>query len=316
MGIFKKGLKKTFVSTPLRVIAVPARVAVPKAVVQTHKYYVDMLKKSRAFRCPSCGDGQLIPLTESELPKPSQKLSGSEAASPPKLSQVWECNNCLEKIETNSHNIHELAATLSQSGREFYENGHAYQARQDALEDGRLLQAVESKIKTARGLIFVVGIAAAFFLVGVFRGGFMFSITALLFAALIQMMAIMLAYRAWQLYTDNVFVADPKEQFHWWLANEKWFVYPDGYITQLNAYFDTQEDYEDEYVDEPEQSLTAEQVYQEYELERAEKLTNNKFLNQNALNPEYIEDSLQEVSTTTNLSKPVSIKDIQPPKNK
>lgn len=309
MGLLKNGLKKTFVSTPLRVVAIPGRVAVPKAVVNTHKYYVETLKKARAFRCPYCGEGQIIPVTENQIPKPPNKLDKEERSTPPKLSQIWQCNHCHERLETTDNSIEELAAVLSRSGREYYENGGAYQDRLDALEDGRLLEVVESKIKVARGLRVVAIIAGLSFFFGVYNGAIMFCLTALLFAMLILMLGIMLAYRSWQLYTDNVFVSDPKEQFHWWLANEKWFAYPSDYKTSLNAYStedyyadeDGEYDYEEgEHEAEDRSSdLTPEQVFNDQESQRNKALLSNKFLNTSALQSEFgEEDKPHSVATT------------------
>ena len=296
MGLLKTALKKTFVSAPVRVASIPGRVAIPKAVVKTHKYYVETLKKARAFRCPYCGHGQLIPITESHIPKPPSSVN-EEQHTPPKLPQIWECNNCDQKLETTDNSIEELAAILSSSGREYYESGEAYQQRLNALEDGRLLEAVESKIKVARGLRVVSIISALFFFYGVYNGAIMFCLTTLLFALLILMLAIMLAYRSWQLYTDNVFVADPKEQFHWWLANEKWFAYPHNYKTSLNAY-SAETYYDDEYgefdhvsdqygTEEHLSDLTPEQMLRNQEDQRNEALLSNEFLNTSALQSEF-----------------------------
>lgn len=309
MGFLKTAFKRTFVSLPVRVATVPGRVAFPKAVVKTHKYYVETLRKARAFRCPYCGHGQLIPITESHIPK-SPNSFNEEQQTPPKLSQIWACNHCEQKLETTDNSVEELAAILSNSGREYYENGEAYQERLDALEDGRLLEAVESKIKVARGLRVVSIISALFFFYGVYNGAIMFCLTALLFALLILMLAIMLAYRSWQLYTDNVFVADPKEQFHWWLSNEKWFAYPHDYKTSLNAYsteiyYDDEVDVIDGTDDQYEaesylQELTPEQQVRLQEDQRNEALLSNEFLNTNALQSEFNEVSGDQSMAVTN----------------
>lgn len=300
MSLLKTVLKKTFVSTPVRIASIPGRVAVPKAVINTHKYYAETLRKARAFRCPYCGHGQLVPVTESLIPKPPSGINEKQHT-PPKLSQIWACNHCEQKLETTDNSIEELAAILSNSGREYYENGEAYQERLEALEDGRLLAAVESKIKVARGLRVVSIISALFFFYGVYNGAIMFCLTSLLFALLILMIGIMLAYRSWQLYTDNVFVADPKEQFHWWLSNEKWFAYPHDYKTSLNAYSteiyydDEDSEFEDasgqyeteEYLS----ALTPEQMFRNREEQRHEALLSNEFLNKKALQSELTHSS-------------------------
>lgn len=268
MGLFKNGLKNTFIKTPIRVAVIPGRVAIPKAVVQTHKYYADTLRKARAYRCPYCGEGQLVAMTTSSLPAPTGSVdpaAQTPQVEPPKLSQIWECNSCSEKLETSSSDINVLAAELSKSGREYYERGYAFQDRADALEDGRLLQTVESKIKIARGLRVVAIISSLFFFYGAYKGAFMFCITALLFSSLILVMGVMVAYRAWQLYTDNFFVADPKEQFHWWLSNESWFAYPSDYKMPLNAYND----------------LAAEDEYSDDEFEQDDNLTTDSYEQEN-----------------------------------
>ena len=253
MGLFKTGAKKVFITAPLKVILLPARVSVPKSVQNTHKFYTQTLTKAKSYLCPACGDGYLTPVKHSGLPEPeldtdsdnTQGLKVLQAPkAPPPLDQVWECSTCFERIETTGSEFAEVGGLLSNKGRELYENGIAYQDRMLAINDGRLLDTVIRKVQIARMVRLVSFVIALMFFIGIYKGSLMFCLTIILFSTLIFMNALVVSYRAWQLYTDNVFVENPKEQFHWWFANEKWFAYPNDYNAGLNSY--SEEYYEDE----------------------------------------------------------------------
>lgn len=264
-----KNTGKTLLKAPLKVATIPLSLVAPKGVRKNQRYFVDMVRAQHAVACPFCGHGRLLAVSELRDYENGEVVTEEpmEADSEEKVKpdgQLWQCNLCYQHIKTKKRKTSEVVSYIKNNGRNIYEGGSAYQERQDKLESGELRKLVSKRIKYSRLFFILAGLTIIPFLYGAAKGVLLYSITTLLFGVMLGFIGISNSYRAWQLYTDNVYTEDAKAQFHWWLRNRNWFISPENpdYDIGLTSdevlyeeagiydeYYEQDDSYENAYVD-------------------------------------------------------------------
>jgi len=231
MGFFKKTGKAFLVKAPLKVVSIPFSLVAPKGVRQNQKYFTQMVKARHAVTCPFCGQGRLMAVSElSDYEKDEVVIEediGDDVEDGKKTQgQLWQCNFCYQHIKTKTKKVSQVVSHIKNNGRMLYENGYAYQQRQDRLESGELRGLAAKRITYSRFFYVLSALTIIPFLYGAAQGELLYSFASLMFGIMIGFIGISNSYRAWQLYTDNVYSQDAKAQFHWWLRNRNWFLSP------------------------------------------------------------------------------------------
>ncbi|MGP9666571.1 hypothetical protein [Psychrobacter sp. AOP31-A1-22] len=259
MGLLKKTGKKVL-KAPVKLVTLPFGLVAPKGVRKNQRYFTDMVRARHSAACPFCGQGHLLAVSELsdyENGEPvieeviETDLEEDKREDKKSKGQLWQCNFCYQHIKTKSRQVSEVVSYIKNNGREIYEGGYAYQARQDKLQNGELRELVAKRITYSRFFFVLSGLAIIPFLYGAAQGALLYSFATLLFGLMLGFIGVSNSYRAWQLYTDNVYSENAKEQFHWWLRNRNWFISPnnpdyDKDITIEDSLYD--EDYEQENV--------------------------------------------------------------------
>lgn len=266
----KKGRGRQLAKVPLRAVFMPVNIAVPKTVRKNQRYFIDMLKGAHAVPCPFCAEGHLLAVNEINYSIDDEDLTEEALKQRDKLNdlaaeerlQIWQCNLCEDHVTTKTNNVKEVVAHIQRKGRQLYESGYAYQKRQEEIESGMLAMHVDKRASYSKFFYAIALILIFPFLYGAAVGKLLYSLSILLFGILFLFMGIANSYRAWQLYTDNVFPADPKGQFHWWFKNKNWFVSPTN--GDVNETYPPEDSEYIEYEDEDDGEYDEYDEYQEY----------------------------------------------------
>lgn len=232
MGLLKK-TGKSFLKLPVKAATIPFSLVATKGLRQNQRYFTDMVRSQGAILCPFCGQGRLLAVSElkdldsNEIVEEEEFKAEEEEEKKPK-GQLWQCNFCYNHIKTKNRKNAEVVSYINNNGREIYESGPAYQERQQRLQSGDLKELVSKRIKYSRLFFVLSGLVIIPFLYGAAKGALLYSLAILLFGVMLGLIGISNSYRAWQLYTDNVYSEDAKAQFHWWLKNRNWFISPNN----------------------------------------------------------------------------------------
>lgn len=232
MGLLKKTGKK-ILKAPVKVVTIPFSLVAPKSVRSNQRYFTDMVRAQHSVSCPFCGKGHLLAV--SELSDYENGEVVTEEKNEDELEedrksdgQLWQCNFCYQHIKTKKRKVSEVVSYIKNNGREIYEGGYAYQARQEKMQNGELRDLVAKRITYSRFFFVLSGLSIIPFLYGAAQGALLYSLATLLFGLMLGFIGVSNSYRAWQLYTDSVYSENAKEQFHWWLRNRNWFISPNN----------------------------------------------------------------------------------------
>lgn len=222
MGLLSKATKATG-----NVVLLPLRVAFPKTVLEQRKYY--KVKKKETPYCPSCGMEHLT------LRKISDTLENDDSSYDSEAVYTWKCSSCKLSIEVENPNVSTLKQWIIENGKEIYLNSPYYQNKQEGYLDEIVEKNIRKRVLTARLFLVVSSFFVISFLYACITTNFFFALNSFLMGFCIFFLGVANGYRAWQIKTDNLYAANPKKQFHEWLANYQWFKYPSHELSSKEA---------------------------------------------------------------------------------
>ena len=233
MGLLSKSGKLTGKAVKHTVL-LPLSVAVPNVVYSNAKFIKSTLQSVPYPFCPACGESKLTPIEWHKLPQSSMTYLDDTPV--PELptdyspTGVWRCGECGYTLRVNKPTLHALQIALTKVGRQVYETTDIHN-RQTPEANQRIHDMVSSRVLAARLFAGVFAMFILFMMYAAYQGKLMFLLSLISVSSVVLLLSIKSGYRAWQLYTDNMFAPDAKAQFLYWLKNHKWYQFPidDGY---------------------------------------------------------------------------------------
>lgn len=220
------GLLKKSSGLASHVVMMPLKIAFPDTVRNQYKSY--KVEKKKAPFCPSCGVSHLQRLLiDQEEENSREDQEHDDTVYKEEQLATWICPSCKLTIELPDGKIDTLKAWIAENGRDIYENSAYFKMKNSGELDEEINRNIKLRIYTARALLGISIFFVLVFFYACFTMNFLFAVNSILASLCALFIGVVNSYRAWQIKTDNLYAPNPKEQFHQWLSEFKWFNFPD-----------------------------------------------------------------------------------------
>ena len=203
---------KKFTRVATKPVRLPFNWVLPRHAIEGAKEF--RFSSSRYPICPSCS-----------LERFSQKSTPNADG-----DTVWVCGTCDFQVVTHHPTLDSIQEWCHNHAKTVYEESEYQKSRLEDYKEGSTKGFIATNIRRNMfacyaflGLATIVG---CLFIYAATQAQLFFLFNTLLFSLGCSFMALIFNYRAWQAMTNNLYSANAKQQFHWWVKTHPWYHYP------------------------------------------------------------------------------------------